>query len=112
MTDLGTLDNDACAFGWAINDKTQIVGISSPACGNFDVSRPFLWENGSIVGLNMLIPPNSPLHLDYAYAINKRGEIAGNGRDGNGTAHGYVLIPCDENHPDVAGCDYTLVKTR
>lgn len=107
MTDLGTVDNDSCAFGWGINDKTQIVGISSPAdCGNFDISRAFLWESGSIVDLNTLIPPNSPLYLLYAYTINNRGEIAGDGQDAAGVAHGFVLIPCDEDHPKIAGCDY------
>jgi probable HAF family extracellular repeat protein len=105
MTDLGTVGDDPCAFAWAINDKTQIVGISSPACGHFDISRPFLWENGSLVDLNTLIPPNSPLHLQYAYSINNRGEIAGDGSDADGVTHAFVLIPCDEDHPKIAGCD-------
>jgi probable HAF family extracellular repeat protein len=107
MTDLGTVDHDLCAFAWAINDKTQIVGISSGSdCVNFNSSRPFLWENGSMVDLNTLVPPNSPLHLFYAYTINNRGEIAGNGFDADGHEHAFVLIPCDEDHPKIAGCDY------
>ncbi|MGC1452352.1 MAG: hypothetical protein WA830_20165 [Candidatus Sulfotelmatobacter sp.] len=109
FTDLGTVGNDPCAFAWAINDATQVVGLSSPSdCANYNVSRPFLWEKGSMVDLNSLIPPNSPLTLIYAYAINDRGEIPGNGADASGNVQAFVLIPCDENHPGVEGCDYSL----
>ena len=118
MTELGSVDNDPCAFGWAINDKTQVVGISSPACGHFDISRAFLWEDGSLVDLNTLIPPNSPLYLDYAYTINNRGEIAGNGLDAAGISHAFVLIPCDEDHRGDEnkrgdqGCNYETVDAE
>jgi probable HAF family extracellular repeat protein len=106
MTELGSVENDPVGFRSAINEKTQIVCISSPASDSFDISRAFLWEDGSLVDLNTLIPPNSPLYLDYAYTINNRGEIAGDGHDAAGIAHGFVLIPCDEDHPNIAGCDY------
>jgi hypothetical protein len=77
----------------------------------YNVSRPFLWENGSMADLNSLIPPNSPLKLVYAFAINHRGEIPGNGIDANGNVRAFLLIPCDENHAHLEDCDYSLVET-
>jgi hypothetical protein len=55
------------------------------------------------------VPPNSGIQLQEALQINNRGEIAGNGVDANGNNHAVLLIPCDENHPDLAGCDYSTV---
>jgi probable HAF family extracellular repeat protein len=113
MTDLGTVGGDPCSFAQGINDKGQAVGDSSPSdCVSFDTSRGFLWENGSIADLNTLVPSNSPLYFIYAYAINNRGEIAANGIDANGIEQAAVLIPCDEHHPGVEGCDYSLADAK
>jgi len=106
LTDLGSVDNDACAWALALNDKDQVVGESTDCQ---DAVRGFLWENGSMVDLNTLIPPNSPLHVTYAFAINARGEIAVDGDDANHIQQAALLIPCDENHPGVDGCDYSTV---
>jgi probable HAF family extracellular repeat protein len=111
MTDLGTVGSDPCSFAQGVNDEGQVVGDSTPSdCQNFNTSRAFLWEHGSIVDLNTLVPPKSPLYLLYAYTINNRGEIAVNGRDAHGIEQAALLIPCDEDHADVEGCDYDLVE--
>jgi hypothetical protein len=52
------------------------------------------------VDLNTLIPRGSALHLFKGVDINDRGEIAGFGGLSNGDIHAFLLIPCDENHPD------------
>jgi probable HAF family extracellular repeat protein len=110
MIDLGSVGSDPCSFAQGVNDEAQVVGDSTPSdCTSFDTSRGFLWEHGSIADLNTLIPPNSPLYVIYAYTINRRGEIAVNGIDANGIEQAAVLIPCDENHVDIEGCDYSLV---
>jgi hypothetical protein len=69
--------------------------------------------------LETLIPANSSLHLATAATINDRGEINGVGVPlgipvGNWVSegHSFLLIPCDANHPGVAGCDYSLVDVE
>jgi len=42
--------------------------------------------------LNNLIPPNSGWSLSVAYAINKSGQITGQGTI-NGEQHGFLLTP-------------------
>ena len=108
MTDLGSLGSDSCSYATGINADGQVVGGSLPDC-NGDKSRAFLWEDGSIFDLNALIPPGSPLYLRNLSTINDHGEIAGEGVDNSGNGHAFLLIPCDENHPDVEGCDYSMV---
>ncbi len=108
MTDLGTVagtPNSAASF---INAHTQVVGLSF-AC-DFSVFNAILWENGSMADLNTLIAPDSPFHLYSASFIDDGGEIAAFGSLSNGDTHAVLLIPCDENHPDVEGCDYSMVE--
>jgi len=61
------------------------------------------------VDLNTLLPPGSSVLVPNAIGINDRGEIAAKGVLPNGDQHAVLLIPCDENHPGVEGCDYSLV---
>jgi probable HAF family extracellular repeat protein len=105
MTDLGTLVNGDDTFAFSINAKSQVVGAEFGT----GAGAAFLWENDTIVDLNTLILPGSALYLTASDNINDRGEIAGSGVDANGNGHGFLLIPCDENHPGVEGCDYSMV---
>ena len=63
-----------------------------------------------MVDLNLLIPAGSSLFLEWGAYLNERGEIVGNGINANGDLHGFRLIPCDEGHPGIAGCDYSMVE--
>jgi len=63
-------------------------------------SVAFLWEDGG------------PLVLVEAGEINDRGEISVNASDANGNNHVVLLIPCDDDHPDVHGCDYDTNRRR
>jgi uncharacterized membrane protein len=102
-TTLSTVTDNASSG--SINSSEQVVG-------NFgtNTSAPFLWEDGGpIVDLNTLVPPGSGLQLVEAHQINDQGEIAVGALDASGNNHAVLLIPCDENHPGVEGCDYSLV---
>jgi probable HAF family extracellular repeat protein len=111
MTNLGTVAGDACSVANSINSQGQIVGFGAADCFNED--HAFLSEGGGpIIDLQSLIPPGSALTLIDAIFINDRGEIAARGKLSNGDEHAVVLFPCDENHPDVEGCDYDTVDVE
>lgn len=109
MTDLGRLHTPDCAVGTSVNASGQVLGYSGPGDGCLGGSA-FVWKDGGpIVDLNTLIPSNSGIQLYETGQINDRGEIAVNGLDANSNNHDILLIPCDENHPAVEGCDYDLI---
>ena len=111
MTDIGTLPGDSNSVATDINNKAQVVGVSCDATGT--VCRAFLWEHGVMTDLNTLVPPNSPLFLNYGAGINDRGEISGGALDAStGVAPAFLLVPCDEEHADVEGCgEHEWIKT-
>jgi probable HAF family extracellular repeat protein len=107
ITDLGGLPESPSSGATFINSRSQVVGLSSP-CDGSSMSA-FLWEDGSMVDLNTLVSPNTPFILFSASFIDDRGQIAAFGALANGDWHAVLLIPCDENHPGVEGCDYSMV---
>lgn len=104
MTDLGTLSG--CSGATSVNAYVQVVGSDCAGIAFFSE------DGGPIVDLNTLVPPNSGLQLFEAQQINDRGEIAVEGPDASGDNHAVLLIPCDENHPDIKGCDYDTIDAE
>ena len=111
MTDLGTVDNDPTSEGFSINLQGQVVGGSYDFCSS--VAHGFLWENGgSAVDLNTLVLSGTTMNVIGAELINDRAEIACTGTTvAVPEEHPCMLIPCDESHPGVEGCDYSLVES-
>jgi probable HAF family extracellular repeat protein len=94
MRDLGTLPGRTESFGDGINRSGQIVGNSEIV---FD-SHAFLYSDGHMQDLNDLIPSGSRWVLEFADAINDRGQITGTGNH-NGEEHAYRLTPI--SHPQM-----------
>ena len=111
MTDLGTVGTAPGSVALGINSQRQIVGTLFDNNGN-EIGGFLCEDGGPMVDLSTLIPTNPDLQLDHAFQINDRGEITARGTFSNGDTHSLVLIPCDENHPDVAGCDYELIDAE
>jgi probable HAF family extracellular repeat protein len=119
MTDLGTVGGDPCSVALSINSKGQVVGASESAAGGCNEwTTALLWENGAPgVDLNSLVPSSSGVHLTAGYWANDGGEIVAGGNspvcDISATCgHAFLLIPCDEQHPNIEGCDYDLVDEK
>ena len=107
LTDLGTVDGDPSSIAFVVNSKGQVVGASLD--NNFADVHAFLWERGSIADLNTLTPADPGVQLTVAVGLNDRGEIAAQGVLANGNLHAFLLIPCDQNHGGMEGCDYSFV---
>jgi probable HAF family extracellular repeat protein len=88
--DLGTLPGFPKSQAMAINDRGQIVGRVYEGTGKS--GRAILWENGSILDLNDLLPPNSGWTLHSAEDINTQGQITGTGSH-EGQRRAYLLTP-------------------
>jgi len=109
ILDLGYLAGDCSSFATSINSQGQIVGNGSLDCNN--EAHALLFENGGApIDLNTLVSPGSGVTFLNPFNINDRGEIAGFGMLTNGDSRAVLLIPCDQDHPDIEGCDYDTVE--
>ena len=88
MTDLGTLPGDVGQSD-AENDKGQIVGESCPASGS---CRGFIWQNGAMTDLNLLVPPKS-LTSSLPTTSTIAGKIAALASSATKPERAVVLIP-------------------
>ena len=108
MTDLGHVGGTTYSRADFINSRSQVVG-GTWTC-NDSTFDGFLWEGGSMVDLNTVLVGNTDLHVYWAPFINENGVIGAFALTPDLLqSHVVLLIPCDEEHPDVAGCDYREV---
>lgn len=75
ITDLGTFGGPGMLPN-SINSQGQVVGEALTAAWD---ERAFLWQNGTLVDLNSLLPTNSGWQLVTALYINDAGRIVGVG---------------------------------
>jgi hypothetical protein len=115
MTNLGSAPGDGCGIAQQVNAKGQAVGPSFPcAVGPFNGrDDATLYDHGSAIDLNDFVLPGSDYHLtgDDSF-INDRGEIAVAGMLLNGDFRIFLLVPCDDDHPGIEGCDYNMVDAE
>jgi len=112
ITSLATIAGDDFSHAISINSQEQIVGTS--CCGTIPGGvTGVLWENGERgADLNTLLLPGTTMLVTEALIINDGGEIGCLGLDSaTMSERACVLVPCDEHHPGVEGCDYSLVDT-
>jgi probable HAF family extracellular repeat protein len=97
MTDLGTLGGDV-SRAFDINELGQVVGMSGVLDEAPGIDHAFLYEGGTMLDLNDLIPPESGWILKSAVAINDLGQIAGTGSLG-GPDRAFLLTPTTVPEP-------------
>ena len=98
---LGTLESDqpngSASAARAINDRRQVVGFHRPNNPGLGESAAFLWEQGSMIDLNLLLPAGTSWRLDRAHDINDAGQILGVGTSAPGAgSSGFVLTLSSE----------------
>ena len=92
IQDLGTLHDWEYSDAQGINDFGQIVGFSESTPATLTHNHAFLYDDGRMIDLNQLLPPDSGWVLRMAMDINNKGYIVGTG-EFNGKIHAFLLIP-------------------
>jgi len=82
---------------YALNNSNQVVGWSQIASGT---QHAFLYSNGTMQDLNLLIPPLSGITLTSAVGIDSAGEIVAFGTDASGQTNEYFLTPLESPVPE------------
>lgn len=93
MSDLGTLAGTFASEGVDINVSGQVVGDALLIFPDGETIA-FVYSNGKMMELRSLLPANSGWsRLDFAYAINNKGQIAGGGTTTSGARHAFLMTP-------------------
>jgi probable HAF family extracellular repeat protein len=95
-TSLGSLGGTNGA-AYALNNSNEVVGWSQIANGSV---HAFLWSNGIMQDLNLLIPPSSGITLVSAVGIDSAGDIVAYGTNASGQSHEYLLTPLEAPVPE------------
>ena len=78
-------------------NPNQVVGWSQIASG---AAHAFLYSNGSMQDLNLLIPSSAGITLTSAVGIDAEGDIIAYGTDAAGESHEYLLTPAESPVPE------------
>ena len=93
---LGTLGGASTVAG-ALNNANQVVGWSQTSTG---ARHAFLYSNGAMQDLNLLIPTSANVHLIDAVGIDGSGRIVAYGTDSSGQTDEFLLTPLEAPVPE------------
>ena len=81
ISDLGTLGGQS-SQAIAINNLGQVIGQADTSefgffseFASYAIDRPFLWQEGVMVDLNDLVPPDAGITITNVFDINDVGQI-------------------------------------
>jgi probable HAF family extracellular repeat protein len=101
MTELGLPPRAVASGAQAVNRFGEVVGfLGVPGPGGLSF-HAFVYANGRPADLNDLLPAGTGWVLNFATAVNDRGQIAGWGVNPQGKVHAFLLTPGREQGPDV-----------